>query len=165
MTHSAKAARRSVVILALTLLASGCESEGPPLVRVQGVVTLDGRPLAGKSVRFFPQADTPGVGAGANTGSDGSYDLIAVRPGSVKDVMGIPPGVYKVTVTEPIFPIDLDVPVDDSAEPAPAIGLPAARAAVRAAIPASYGAPESSPLRVEVTEQGGIFNLELTSRP
>src|SRR5690606_678215 len=72
----------SCLAVGLTLMACGCDADGPPLVRVQGVVTLDGQPLAGKAVRFIPDRDTPGAGAGANTNADGAYDLIAVRPGA-----------------------------------------------------------------------------------
>ncbi len=146
-------------------MACGCDADGPPLVRVQGVVTLDGQPLAGKAVRFIPDRDTPGAGAGANTNADGAYDLIAVRPGAVRDVMGIPPGVYTVTITEPIFPVEFDIPVHDDSEVAPAIGLPPPRTVAKATIPPRYTDPATSPLRIEVTEEGGVYNLELTSKP
>ncbi len=45
----------------------GCGGDGQaPLVPVHGKVTLDGKPLVGKTVKFIPDEGTPGIGAGAN---------------------------------------------------------------------------------------------------
>lgn len=70
--------RRLALLLFLSALALGdlgCSSRGdrPELGRVQGAVTLDGKPLAGVIVRFFPQTGRP---ATATTDSTGKYDLV-----------------------------------------------------------------------------------------
>ncbi len=70
--------------MALVLLASamaictiGCgRSDLPELGRVQGTVTLDGKPLPGVMVTFQPQKGRP---ATANTDSEGRYDLMYVH--------------------------------------------------------------------------------------
>lgn len=60
---------------ALSLVSFGCGSQGdrPELGRVQGTVTLDGRPLPGVIVRFFPDTGRPSTAA---TDSQGHYDLV-----------------------------------------------------------------------------------------
>lgn len=139
----------------------GCGDGGPPLVPVNGRVTLDGKPLAGKTVKFIPDASTPGQGAGANTDASGNYALLAVRPGATRDVPGAPPGAYRVIVTEPMFPIDLPVQKADNPEPVAAIGLPAAGPKKGQTIPSVYGQAETTPLRVEVPKNGGVLDLQL----
>jgi len=131
-------------------------------------VTLDGKPLAYKNIRFLPEPGTPGVGAGANTDANGTYTLLAVRPGAVQDTPGVPPGAYKVLVANPIFPIDEPIPEATETEPgtapAPAIGLPTSRSKKKQVlIPARYTKQETTPLLVEVPADGGPINLALTS--
>lgn len=153
--------------LALTVVAflAGCGADnGPPLVPVSGVLTLDGRPLASKTVHFIPEDGTPGVGAGATTNSEGRYTLIAARPGAVVDTMGVPPGNYRVIVVEPMFPIDLPAAQSESDEPAAATGLPDMRKRPRTTIPAQYMTVESTPFRLKVAPEGGAIDLQLVSR-
>ncbi len=149
----------------LLLAAAGCGPSGPPLAAVSGRVTLDGKPLAFKTVRFVPEAGVPGQGAGATTAADGGFALIAVRPGAVTDTPGTPPGAYRVVVTEPMFPIDAP-PAADGDAPAPAIGAPGTgpRKRPAVAVPARYANPDSTPLRATVAEGGSTVDLELTTR-
>ena len=59
---------------ALFLGAVGCgRGDLPDLGEVQGTVTLDGKPLAGVNVQFFPDTGRPAVGT---TGGDGTYKLM-----------------------------------------------------------------------------------------
>ena len=156
--------RRARALILVALGLTGCGDGGPSLVPITGKVTLDGKPLPFKSVRFVPDDKTPGQGAGANTLADGTYSLIAVRPGAVKDILGATPGAYRVIVTEPMFPIDAKLPEAKGDEPAPALGLPDPRLAKRPLIPAAYGSLEKTPLRVEVPARGGVLDLELKSK-
>ncbi|MBN9117714.1 MAG: carboxypeptidase regulatory-like domain-containing protein [Planctomycetes bacterium] len=154
-------------VLVATLLAAlpvGCSNGGPPsLVPVHGRVTIDGQPLAGKTVQFVPDPGTPGQGAGATTNAAGEYTLLAARPGATRDEPGAPAGAYRVVVVEPMFPVDL--PVQDSGgAPTPAIGLPQAPKK-KQEIPTAYTKPETTPLRVEVPAGGGAINLALESPP
>lgn len=58
---------------ALSLVAAGCSrGDRPELGEVRGTVTLDGKPLAGVNVQFFPDTGRPATGT---TGSDGRYEL------------------------------------------------------------------------------------------
>jgi len=128
-------------------------------------VTLDGKVLASKSVQFMPEKGTDGTGAGGITSADGNYTLISVRPGATKDTPGVPPGKYAVVITEPLFPQGTaGLPVGDSETPVPAIGIPMAKPRSKSGIPPIYGNAASTPLKIEVTSQGGVIDLKLVSK-
>ncbi|MCE9561927.1 MAG: carboxypeptidase-like regulatory domain-containing protein [Planctomycetes bacterium] len=155
--------QRFLVPLVLAVCAAGC-GDAPSLVPVRGTVTLDGKPLVYKNIRFLPEPGTPGIGAGANTDANGTYTLLAVRPGAVQDTPGVPPGAYKVVVGDPLIPIEEPVPEATGPEPAPAIGLSTSRPKKKQVlIPARYTKPETTPLRVDVPSDGGPIDLALTS--
>lgn len=62
-------------VVAIGLSGSGCGAgpgDQPDTARVQGVVTLDGQPLAGATVAFYPEK---GRAASATTDSQGNYTL------------------------------------------------------------------------------------------
>jgi len=64
----------TLLFFALFLGAVGCgRGDLPDLGEVRGTVTLDGKPLAGVNVQFFPDAGRPAVGT---TQNDGSYQLM-----------------------------------------------------------------------------------------
>ena len=153
------------LVLTFAALLSGCYGDGgPPLAAINGTITLDGKPLVAKTVHFIPEPGTPGVGAGATTGEDGRYTLIAARPGAVVDTMGVPPGDYRVIVVEPMFPIDLPEAEQSGDAPAAAIGLPDARVRRQTTIPAPYTSAQTTPLRIKVPDEGGVIDLKLVSK-
>ncbi len=78
--------------LACLALAAGCDS-GPELAPVTGVVTHRGQPLAGANVMFAPEN---GIPAGATTGEDGRFELVANdgRKGAI-------PGTHRVSIVKP----------------------------------------------------------------
>lgn len=155
--------RRVLWAAAVLAATAGCGDGGPVLQPVHGRVTLDGRALAGKTLRFVPEPGTPGVGAGATTDADGKYTLLSTRPGATRDMPGTPAGAYRVVVVEPMFPVDLPVQSADSSEPTVAIGLPAAPKKKGQQIPAAYATPETTPLKVTVPDGGGPVDLTLES--
>jgi len=157
---------RKIVFALLIVVASGCGDSGPRLVPVSGKVTLDGVPLAHKTIQFIPEAGTPGSGAGATSNAEGAYELIATRGGALVDYKGACPGSYKVVVVEPMFPVIEDQkPAPENGEPAPAVGLPAPsrKKAKGQVIPSVYGARETTPLTIIVPEKGGAMAIELKS--
>jgi hypothetical protein len=64
----------------------------PPPVKVRGIITLDGKPLAGATVTFQP-VDKKGNMATGKTDEAGNYVL------RTADADGALPGKYKVTVS------------------------------------------------------------------
>ena len=53
-------------------LCVGCGRGGPDIARVEGTITLDGKPLPNAAVVFIPENGRP---AGGRTDSDGKYVL------------------------------------------------------------------------------------------
>jgi len=149
----------------LVLMFAGCADDGPTLVPVNGKATLDGKALPFKHIEFVPEAGTPGMGAGANTGEDGSYTLLATRPGSTRDMQGTPAGKYRIVVSEPVIPIEQAMPAneDQPDKAAPAIGLPKTRTRLKVAIPAVYTNADRTPLHIEVSATGGVIDVTLKS--
>lgn len=76
-------------------LAVGCSKGGLPLAQVEGVVLLDGHPLANAIVEFQPEGGAargrPSIG---ETGADGKYKLRFSR-----DQWGAAIGRHKVLIT------------------------------------------------------------------
>jgi hypothetical protein len=71
---------RQILFLAgAMLLCSGCgKSDGLDRAAVAGKVTLDGVPVTGGNITFFPQGGTKGPSAGG-TIEDGRYSITAAR--------------------------------------------------------------------------------------
>ena len=142
-------------VVALVLL-TGCSSAPDlNLVPVEGTVTLDGKPLANKTLMFSPESEG-GISAGGSTDGSGKYSLAATVPGAMSDQPGIPPGRYKVTVFEPMMPI-----VGGEEDPEMAEMLIPGES--RSSIPQKYQGVETTDLVKEVPAGGGTINLELTS--
>ena len=83
------------VLILLGLLGSGCNtpSDQPELAPVSGVVTLDGKPLANKTVIFTPPTGRPSMGT---TNEDGEYELRYTMT-----IEGAIIGNHDVTITSP----------------------------------------------------------------
>ena len=78
------------------LVGVSCRSQPddqPELAKVTGIVTLDGRPLAGVLVQFTPQ---DGRGSQGMTNQEGQYEL-----GYVSDTKGAKIGSHRVKISTP----------------------------------------------------------------
>jgi hypothetical protein len=157
--------RCSAFLAAFLVLATvGCGGKDR-LVKVEGVVTLDGQPIAGAIVSFLPD-EKGGRFAVGTTAQDGSYRLTTYQ----KDD-GALPGDYRVTVT--LIPDDDDEDNDKAKEKAP-IGEKAAdgkdlmsamakmaaarqKALERSPIPAIYRDGGRTPLRQIVPANGKVI--------
>lgn len=84
------ACRTSAVVFGLVPVVVGC-SPPSPYVKVQGTVTLDGKPLESGVVQFHPPA---GQVAAGEIGPGGAFTLTTRSPGD-----GVLPGTYQATVT------------------------------------------------------------------
>jgi hypothetical protein len=81
------------VTLGLALLASSAGCGRTKLVKVKGVVTLDGKPLSLATITFIPIAG--GRSANGLSDEDGNFQLTTIQTDD-----GAAPGEYKVTVTK-----------------------------------------------------------------
>lgn len=78
----------------LAVVAAGCGPRRPAVVAASGVVTLDGKPLAGGFVRLVPAASRPATG---EIGPDGRFTL-----GTFAAADGCVPGTHAVEVIGPL---------------------------------------------------------------
>ena len=107
----------------------------PKLVKVDGIVTLDERPITGVLVMFLPKEEKDGRPASGFADATGAFELGTVNPGD-----GVVPGHYQIVVTQ-----------QSEAKSPPAI-------------PAIYSNPEKTPLQCKVERDGQIVKLELKSK-
>ncbi|QDV56691.1 carboxypeptidase-like regulatory domain-containing protein [Rosistilla oblonga] len=162
-----------VSFMAGVVAIAGCGDAGPPRVPITGTLTLDGEPLAFKSLTLTPIEGTTGGGASGYSDSEGKYQVLAMVPGAVQDFNGCPPGRYRVTVSEPLIPIsDADFQtaskgeVIDSNEPAAAVFMPTTprkKKQAKGAIPSVYASGTMSPLVIDVAEGNELIDLALAS--
>src|SRR5438876_2881402 len=146
--------------------ACGCGS-GPKTYKVDGVVTLDGKPLAGATVAFMPQAQDGHLARGL-TDQDGKFQLstFGTNDGAVR-------GEYKVTVIK-----------EEGSGPAPELSpasktmqsmfmkktpegkkdMMEARRKAPSIVPPVYGDATKTPLK-ETVPPSGTVRLELNSKP
>jgi len=66
-----------VFIFSVMMLLLACRQQGPELGEVQGIITIDDRPLAGATVIFEPKAG--GRASKAVTDDAGRYQLVYLR--------------------------------------------------------------------------------------
>lgn len=94
---------RAIALLPLFgLIGCGSEEDQIALIPVTGTITANGKPLAGATITFVPDASNPVSTPGADaTGPEGSYKVM------FRNRSGVAPGKYKVFV----------MPVDPSSQP------------------------------------------------
>jgi hypothetical protein len=64
---------RRICSATLLVLCAGCGDGGPPLGRVEGVISVDGVPLTNAKLTFMPETGTTSYGA---TDKNGKYSLM-----------------------------------------------------------------------------------------
>jgi hypothetical protein len=84
------------VVGSLALLV-GCGKSGPPLGKVTGVVTYDGKPLVGAAIVFSPKSDA--VDAGNSWGKTDESGRYSLRFGRSR--VGAYIGEHKVVIEHP----------------------------------------------------------------
>ncbi len=146
----------TMLFAASALTAAGCDSNGR-MTKVQGVLTLDGKPVEGAQVSFVPPQGGPGRYAIATTGSDGSFQLTTITPND-----GALPGDYAVVV---VYEEGFEVPPATNMKDAKAGFLKARQKPKKApkyVIPPQYGDAAKTPLRQKVPAEGPV-KLEVHS--
>ena len=141
---------RDFLAVAFALWMVGCNSgpEGPPLVPVEGTVTLDGKPLSKADLMFVPEGDTKGQGGVAQTDMDGRFALLSQD----RQHQGAPTGNYRVIINKLVKPDGTDYVPDPNAGPMDQGGF-------RELLPLAYSDMGQTLLTATVPE-GGASNLE-----
>jgi len=137
--------KRGGGLVSLTLIGvavAGCGYRRPARVPVEGVVTLDGRPLAGAAVMLVP--DAGGRAGMGGTDKEGRFTIstYGARDGAVC-------GPHSVVVTKFVPKKPRRAAADDATEDVESVN----------SLPDLYAAPQTTPLSVDV--RWGLPPLEL----
>lgn len=140
-------------------LVAGCGGgiEKAPVagaVPVTGTVTLDGKPVGGCRVIYFPTVASQGDGASGTTDSAGKYELNSLVGNET--AVGAPPGSYKVIISRMLRPDGTPLP-PDSQEPPMMSGA-------RESLAVKYSDFNTTILSANVSSSGGTFDFELKSK-
>ncbi len=138
---------------------------------VEGIVTLDGQPLAGATVTFIPTQEGSGASATGITDSSGKYLLTAVGAGlGAEPGAGTLPGEYYVGVVKDAFPDDpasrqeRDVlALQSSSGDATKPSRPKAMK-VTHIVPLKFNDPRKSGIKKSVQAGSNTIPVELTSK-
>jgi hypothetical protein len=165
-----------MLFLLLAPLGTGCQKE-QPYGLVEGVVTLNGKPLTDVEVVFMPDPEkgTTGRRSASLVDKQGHYQIA-----DDKGRPGAPVGIHRVCIN------DLLAPKGPGAGAAPSVALPednsqdgvaATKGAAgtnagvkglskpKSRFPAAYGSAPQTPFRdIEVTEGTQVINLDLKNR-
>jgi hypothetical protein len=130
----------------------GCGS--PKTTPVEGVVLLDGKPLAGASIQFVPQG--AGRDATGETDKSGQFVMSTFQP---RD--GVVPSSYKVVISPPTGIAD-PAQYKSAEEAMAAAGKAAAKKdSAASAFPQKYARADQTPLVQEVPVKGKVkFELQ-----
>ncbi len=148
-----------VLVLGLAaLVATGCGDRRMLRVEyVEGVVTVDGQPVAEATVTFVPVTESEGMSAYGMTNEQGVYRLTAVGSGEEKAPSegGTVPGEYYVGVTKSIAEIEgfTEEELDRLLE------IP-----MTYVVPRRYNRPQESGIRETVERGKNTINIELSSK-
>lgn len=144
----------SVGLLLAALLLPGCSQSPPAIIPVEGVVTLNGKPLPNALVQFVPMLQGFGAEyiATGTTDDAGRFKLACLgREGACA-------GENRVTVSDPPTPEEARGQSGEAQKAASRF-----KAALKnRPIPEQYTIPGLSPLRVTVTAETKNCELKLT---
>jgi hypothetical protein len=141
---------RGGFLVLLALLAGGCSANQG---RVEGIIALDGQPVAGAEVAFHPDGDTKRNTYSGKTNDEGRYELLFPQ-----GTDGVAPGSYRVVVTKHVAK-----PGAAEANPHQDIRMLRTGGLTENVLPSLYSTPEKTPLRAEVNLGKNTFNFQLTS--
>ena len=139
---------RSVwLLIVIAALTSGCNS-GRQLP-VNGIVTMNGAPLDGAAVTFFPADNAALVGGQATTSSDGKF--VVLGP---KGENGLAPGSYKVTVSKMKGGVTSEA----------VVAAPSEADLKQNDLPEIYSNPAKTVLSYSITGDGKPIEIKLTTK-
>ena len=140
------------LLAGVLVVLAGCGSgpDGPPLVAVEGTVTLDGKALGKADLMFVPQGETKGQGGVAQTNQDGRYALVSQD----RKHTGAPVGEYRVIINKMVKPDGTDFVPDPNAGPMDTGGF-------RDLLPAAYSDMGQTTLTATVPA-GGAKSIDFS---
>ena len=156
MTNYRVFASLFIIFVLVSLL--GCGSKGPKVYRVEGIVTLDGTPVADANVSFVPkQAGAPDdltgpLLAGGATDAAGKYTLTTNRGSAIGG--GTTVGEYQVSIVKKKMTNPLTGPLAPGQRFVPQYQYE---------VPRAFEDSQKSNISVEVVKGKNVFNFALKS--
>ena len=150
----------TAVAMIAFLIMPGCGRSGLDLQMVEGVVTINGEPLAGATVGFSPLIPGQGLPATGATVADGTFRLTATRGGTPDK--GTTVGDYAVTISKVEL---LPDPLWDNLKPGETPSRPR-QMQYRYVVPKAYESITTSGLKATVKKgvnKGDAFRYDLKS--
>lgn len=143
------------IVVGCLAVAFGCGPSGPSLAPTTGTITFDGKPVAGATVTFVPDAGPPGT---AVTNDQGGYAIQTVgRDGAVI-------GRCMISVTK-IDPSSVVMPVNPTPEDMREAAMANRNKSTKpkSEIPEKYGTVVGSGLTATVTSDANsnVFDFDL----
>jgi len=149
-----------LAILLLTLVLVGCGTKGLKTNYVEGIVTLDGKPLEGAFIQFIPAA-ADGKTASGLTDETGKYTLMSDGGGAPDK--GALAGDYIVTIAKQHVEERAPrvVRVDPAADPRSG---PRSESIVTLITPKQYSEQKTTTLKATVKKGKNKIPFEMTSK-
>lgn len=158
---------RTVLVCLFAILlgvSSGCGKKGPPTQYIEGVVTLDGKPVEKALVGFIPtqsadmsnpnNLNVPLIATG-NSDADGKFRISAVQGGKIG--RGTTVGEYRVMIVKKEM---TNIPVGQKGKPTPVMKGPPK---FRYVVPKVFEDPNKSGIVVTVKKGTNKFDFALKS--
>lgn len=143
--------RASCLLFAVMVVGCGGSRTSP----VEGIVLLDGKPLANAPIQFVPQGT--GRDATGQTDASGQFAMSTYKP---RD--GVMPGTYKVVISPPLGAADTTRYATAEDAMGAATKAPPKNQSAIPGFPTKYSRPDQTPLEQEVPTKGKL-KLELKS--
>ena len=155
-------------LVASVIAAAGCG--GTPTLQtefVEGLVTVDGQPVAEATVTFVPVTEGQGASATGMTNAQGIYKLTAAVTGEIaaKAEAGTLPGEYHVGVMKNVVevPMSQEEAEKQGIEYVPPPSGVLQEPKITFVVPQKYNSPRKSGIQVTVQPGQNNIPIELTS--
>ena len=154
------------LVCMLSICVIGCNNENARFSHVTGVVTLNGEPVSGATIRFTTESEE-GESATGITDASGRYTLTSSS--ATDGGRGALPGEYRVSISKLDVPPNPDQEAYDRGEISYdelQVRLERNRGAggsARELMPARTAVPRTTDLRATVVSGRNTFNFDLTN--
>lgn len=153
-------------LAACAVVLAGCSGGGIKTEYVEGVVTLDGKPVPEATVMFVPVTEGQGTSATGMTDTQGVFKLTAANVGGAKakPEAGTAPGEYYVGVIKSVS--EQAMSEEESHEKGvPYVSpQPGQVPKITHVVPEKYNDPQKSGLKATVKERDNKTPIELSSK-
>ncbi len=149
--------RRGTSCLFALVIIVGCKGDGLNLAPAEGVVTLDGQPVADAGVMFLPVSPKQGPAASGATDQQGRFTMMT------NNREGAPVGDHRVSINK-ADPFGVEIPPEqlENADFIQRRGLKVYK--TKHHLPPLYSDVETSNLTATVEDKRNVFEFKLNAK-